>query len=698
MKIFLIACTTLFLELLCIRLIGSEVRIFAYLQNSILIVCFLSIGFGCFLSKSEIKVWNILLPLAILIGCLSISGIRQGFAAISVILSGITSFTIWYPLVEDASSGLSYLDIASALTLFLIIIHLVWELFFPLGVMLGRAFSEAKNPITAYSQDIFGSLTGVLLFVLLSSLSLPPGYWILSGLFLIFCLDSKILGRRGDAFLSLIIIILCLSTSIDEEIERIAWSPYQKLSIFKPDSRGNRVIRVNNVGYQVLLDTGQEGSPITQYDLPFLSNKAPGSVLVVGAGSGNDVAAALKHGASQVTAVEIDPMIAEFGKLFHPSHPYESLKVELVLDDARSFFERTDKKFDYIIFGLLDSHTLSNMTNVRLDHFVYTLESLKAAGKLLKADGILSLSFATAESFQFRRLNRMFEEVFGDDVESFMAHGSDAQWGGAFFVHGPTTALKEIKEALPAEYFQYIDKKSGGSDVPITTDSWPYFYLPDKAIPNLYILLFSATGLYAFFAVFRRLPALRLSMPDTSSLFFGFLGAAFLLFETTTITRASLLLGTTWIVNAAVISGILTMIFLANLSAGVFRKHSLWIGAVGVFVSLAIVRYANIQSILTDSYLPRLMLGTAIASIPMYFSGLIFAEAFQKSKCREIAFGANLIGCFAGAILQILSMRFGLDALLWLIAGLYLCAILLRSLGSGEDLQYGSLSSHESNR
>ena len=46
--------------------------------------------------------------------------------------------------------------------------------------------------------------------------------------------------------------------------------------------------------------------------------------LVLGAGTGNDVAVALSEGAEHVDAVEIDPVILELGSRLHPDHPYVS--------------------------------------------------------------------------------------------------------------------------------------------------------------------------------------------------------------------------------------------------------------------------------------------------------------------------------------------------------------------------------------
>ena len=60
------------------------------------------------------------------------------------------------------------------------------------------------------------------------------------------------------------------------------------------------------------LPTGAQAA--TYYNLPYRLRQAPGDVLVVGAGTGNDVQAALRHNARTVTAVEIDPAILYLGK------------------------------------------------------------------------------------------------------------------------------------------------------------------------------------------------------------------------------------------------------------------------------------------------------------------------------------------------------------------------------------------------
>ncbi len=61
------------------------------------------------------------------------------------------------------------------------------------------------------------------------------------------------------------------------------------------------------------------------YDRPYhLTSHLPdGPILVVGAGTGNDVSAALRNTQRTVYAVEIDPVIARLGKQLHFEKPVQ---------------------------------------------------------------------------------------------------------------------------------------------------------------------------------------------------------------------------------------------------------------------------------------------------------------------------------------------------------------------------------------
>lgn len=108
---------------------------------------------------------------------------------------------------------------------------------------------------------------------------------------------------------------------------------------------------------------------------------------------GNDAAAAVRNGAGQVIAVEIDPLIVSIGKKLHFEKPYDDPRVTVVTDDARSFIQRSKDTYSLIIFALLDAQTTcSNYSNVRIDNYAYTREAMMAA-KALLAPGRHSVSW-----------------------------------------------------------------------------------------------------------------------------------------------------------------------------------------------------------------------------------------------------------------------------------------------------------------
>ena len=126
------------------------------------------------------------------------------------------------------------------------------------------------------------------------------------------------------------------------------------------------------------------------YERPYHFVKRLDTALVVGAGTGNDLAILLGFGAKHIDAVEIDPVIAGIGRLGHPQQPYADPRVHLHVNDARAYLRTAARKYDVIVFGTLDSQTLlSGMSSVRLDNYVYTVESFRSAREALKPDGTL---------------------------------------------------------------------------------------------------------------------------------------------------------------------------------------------------------------------------------------------------------------------------------------------------------------------
>ena len=94
-SLFLVSVLGLFLELALIRWIGTEVRIFAYLQNTILVVCFMGLGMGCLTCRKPIAMRAILLPLLAISLLMAIPFTRAWLGRISEMLSVPGDFLIW---------------------------------------------------------------------------------------------------------------------------------------------------------------------------------------------------------------------------------------------------------------------------------------------------------------------------------------------------------------------------------------------------------------------------------------------------------------------------------------------------------------------------------------------------------------------------------------------------------------------------
>ena len=77
-------------------------------------------------------------------------------------------------------------------------------------------------------------------------------------------------------------------------------------------------------------------------------------------------------------------------------------------------------------------------------------------------------------------------------------------------------------------------------------------------------------------------------------------------------------------------------------------------------------------------YATKAVLVGSLTSLPMLFSGIVFIRSFTAVARKDWALGANLIGSLVGGLLQSVTFVTGIRALLLIVAGLYLAAILTR--------------------
>ena len=198
---------------------------------------------------------------------------------------------------------------------------------------------------------------------------------------------------------------------VESAAERTWWSPYYKIE--QSDAPyGGYMARVNEVPHQSTLryvDNPLYGSNYAQ-----AAGLPTGDVLIIGAGGGNDVSAALAHGATHVDAVEIDRKLYELGRADHPDQPYADERVDVHIDDGRAYLERSDKEWDRILLALPDSLTLvTGQASVRLESYLFTEEAIESARDHLAEGGVFSMYNYYREGWLVDRYAGTLDQAFG---------------------------------------------------------------------------------------------------------------------------------------------------------------------------------------------------------------------------------------------------------------------------------------------
>jgi len=655
--LFLASFVALYFELIVIRYLSTEIRVFAYLKNLALIASFFGIGLGMVLERPP-KTLKRLFPLiaAVLFLLIAFAPVLR----LTHLPIPSAEYVVFTPQPAAPKGHLFVPWLILMLLLYLVsvpaAIYLVAAFFAVLGGIVGQCFSKVR-PLQGYGVNLAGSFAGIVVFTVLSFSDLTPVVWVLAGL-----LAAAPFFLRQRWALVVFGLIVC-AMAIPQP--RVYWSPYYRISLDEvPPPPGwshpaGYGVEVNHDFHQTMLDLSPEfiarfpgaepnRSVLPNYELPYQLVPQPGRVLVVGAGTGNDVAAALRHGATHVDAVEIDPLILRLGRKFHPEHPYDSPRVSMFVDDARAFFKKTKQKYDLIVFGYLDSQTLlTSFSSIRLDNYVYTLESLREARGLLRENGTLVLAFAAgSRPFLKERLFATLAHAFNAPPRAYFTGLSTT---GVVFVEGKGAESNTIRG------FPEISKElqSDQAGTLLATDHWPFLYLESRTIP---FAIWSVLALFLYFAITtlqRQAPLQVLATREGMHLFF--LGAGFMLLETKGVTELSLLFGSTWIVNALVIAAFLFMGLAAN-TLVMFRPVSLRFAYSALFIFLALGMFLPYTLLGGLPIVAKVLASALLVALPVFFSGLVFSRTFRDVARPAQGLGINLLGAVVGGALENLVM------------------------------------------
>jgi spermidine synthase len=321
--------------------------------------------------------------------------------------------------VADVASFIVPIEIVAALIFALVALTVVG-----IGQCLGRRFA-VPDAVEGYMLNIGGSLAGVLLLQLSSWRLSPIG----SPLFRPGCCTSFSRNNPKDG----------RHWYAASQRHCCCWYPNTfRLASFVKNSRlscGHRItasilaetrtIVVNLLGHQIMV---RREDAFPAYAAPYLVNRDAGQakfrdILIIGAGSGNDVSRALQWADpdARIDAVEIDPVIQRLGARDHPDKPYQDPRVTVHLKDGPNFLRSTTKKYDLIVSALIDSLVLhSSVSNIRLESYLFTREAIDDVRRRLKRTGRSSCITTSARAGSFPAWRKHYRKLSKVNGRSFL--------------------------------------------------------------------------------------------------------------------------------------------------------------------------------------------------------------------------------------------------------------------------------------
>lgn len=713
LELFLMSFTSLFFELIVIRWLSCEFVCFMVFKTFPLVTCFVGLGVG--VSKANDALFRMVGPALLLFVLATFTCSIAGLGAVPFPAIGL------YQWSDTASGALIWFQVFRMILLIVLLLAGPFAVMVCIGAKIGALFNKQK-PLAAYCIDIGGAIAGSLAFALASFLGLPPAaeVGIVSLLLLLYSrrLEKPALIAQTITLLAAACFAFLPSFSDGKTI----WSPYARVDVSEvrvpteylrrsegqaaqtnPSSPASHSTLMGifvsaNHGFQQVfapenkLDLNEEGRKqpalVTlshfldvrrhYYGIPY-QMKSPLSVLVLGAGTGSDVHEALRNGAAEVDAVEIDPAIVQIGKQYNDD--YNSDKLTLFVDDARNFINRSpQKKYDMIIMACLDSLAFSGTgSSMRTDSYIHSKQSYENCLKKLNPEGIFVVSFGAPVSGH----NEWLRDKIFKTLESAAGYpplvetdiDAPYRWPAYVFISGEPVRNKLVSALTIKDSFHPV-RMPANVETRILTDDWPYLYIKPLGLDLSYL---SVVGVVIAITVYaaRQLILAKNSASD-AQLFF--MGAAFMLLELQAISRLSLLYGTTWVTTSVVINGVLLMILAANFAVlrfgSRFNQNFLYLL---LAASLLLSYFLPVSEILkwdeAGAYYGHLSI-TFLSLLPVFAAGLLFATAFRQVKNGARSFAFNLLGSVAGALLEYLSTYWGVRSLLIVAFAAYLCSFI----------------------
>jgi predicted membrane-bound spermidine synthase len=180
------------------------------------------------------------------------------------------------------------------------------------------------------------------------------------------------------------------------------WNSFSRVTVVQPEDPDRQLIFIDSdaatVIYRDASDNQRHAGLRDRIEGLAYHVGGRGKVLVIGPGGGVDVIIARVNGASDVTAVELNPLVARDVMSSEPflgfsGRLYQQPGVRLFVDDGRSFLRRSRESYDLIVATMVDTWAATAAGAFALsENNLYTVEAFSDYLERLAPDGILSMT------------------------------------------------------------------------------------------------------------------------------------------------------------------------------------------------------------------------------------------------------------------------------------------------------------------
>jgi spermidine synthase len=295
--------------------------------------------------------------------------------------------------------------------------------FFFTGVLFSIVFARETHMITRlYGADLIGGAMACLCVVpLLNGLGGPNTILFSAALMaaagMLWAEDQR---RRQALMIGLLGLLILISANWNGRlidvvyakglfrdkawVEFARWNAISRVEVDRQGQYGKAVvIDADASTYIMNVDPHKWAGTAWQKNLmaapPALANvlRPQGDYAIIGPGGGVDVLRAVANGSPSVTAIEINPIIANtvMRGLYadYSYHLYERPEVHLRVTDGRSFVRNSGQHFDVVQMTLVDTWASTAAGAFALsENSLYTVDAFTEYFEHLKANGMLAIT------------------------------------------------------------------------------------------------------------------------------------------------------------------------------------------------------------------------------------------------------------------------------------------------------------------